>query len=146
MVMMGFSMCGELLAVCVPVRIFVSADYMSSYVNMSLQADREGFLAYITPRIVHRLGMGAKTLLVSKSKNTVTLKTSDLSPRLAPSLQQHASVQHSTYPGGSRGEPERGIAYRPSAPPQGLESWRLSHWSSCFSPHMCSSLHLRLQL
>lgn len=40
---MGFSMCGKLLAVCVPACIFVSADYISGYVNMRLHADREGF-------------------------------------------------------------------------------------------------------
>lgn len=103
---------------------------------------QRGFLAYIT-LYSSQTRDGAKTLLVSKSKNTVTLKTNDLSPRLAlPTTARISSVLKIS----RRQQKQTEDAYRPSAPPQGLESWTLSHWSSCFSLHMCSSLRLRLQL
>ena len=85
----------------------------------------------------------AKALLVSKSKNSVTLKTSDLSPRLAlPPTVCVSSVRKIT----RRQQRRTEDAYRPSSPPRGLGSWALSHWSSCFSPRTCSSQRPRLRL
>lgn len=105
---MGFSMCDKLYARCICVHILVGADCISAYVNACPRADRAfGYVALASSRSFEQ----CKTvLIIKKEKQTVSCSRKQIYLALFPTACISAVSEITE------------AAYRPVAPPLGLES------------------------